>query len=62
MLDDIEGYAQRPDDLYRRCIVECHDEDGTVHPAYTYQYARPENLVHARRIPPDEASVCRWPE
>ena len=59
-LDEIEGHAQRPDDLYRRCVVDCYDEDGSVHPAYTYQFAQPDRLVDARRIEPGEDGLCRW--
>ena len=62
MLDDVEGYANRPDDLYRRCIVDCHDEDGTVHSVYTYQFAQLERLLTARRIPPNESGLCSWSE
>jgi gamma-glutamylcyclotransferase (GGCT)/AIG2-like uncharacterized protein YtfP len=58
-LDRVEGYANRPDDLYRRVIVECHTASGSV-PAWTYQLALAELLHSARRIKPDEHGVSRW--
>jgi gamma-glutamylcyclotransferase (GGCT)/AIG2-like uncharacterized protein YtfP len=61
VLDDIEGYCQRPDDLYFRCIVECHDEDGSVHAAFTYQFAQTDRLLMARRIRASAQGVCLWP-
>lgn len=61
ILDDIEGYCQRPDDLYFRCIVDCHDEDGVTRAAYTYQFAQTDRLIMARRIRPNAEGVCSWP-
>lgn len=60
-LDHVEGYADRPDDLYRRIIVECQTTAGRVS-AWTYQLARTDLLRTARRILPDGRGVCAWPE
>lgn len=58
-LDRVEGYANRPDDLYRRVIVECRTVKGSE-PAWTYQLALVELLHSARRITPDGHGVCNW--
>src|SRR5262245_29758041 len=42
-LDRIEGYRRMPDDLYRREASECHTASRR-HRAWTYRYARPQDL------------------
>jgi gamma-glutamylcyclotransferase (GGCT)/AIG2-like uncharacterized protein YtfP len=62
-LDNVEGYAGRPDDVYHRCIAECIDEDRSTHRVYLYQFAHPERLpTTARRILPNAQQLCIWPE
>lgn len=58
-LDRVEDYADRPDDLYRRVIVECQTATGRV-PAWTYQLARTDLVRSARRIAPDQHGICTW--
>jgi gamma-glutamylcyclotransferase (GGCT)/AIG2-like uncharacterized protein YtfP len=58
-LDHVEGYAGRPDDLYRRVIVECQTASAKV-PAWTYRLAQTELLQSARHIAPAERGVCTW--
>jgi gamma-glutamylcyclotransferase (GGCT)/AIG2-like uncharacterized protein YtfP len=62
MLDNIEGYGAQSDDLYERCVIDCIDEDDSVHQAYTYQFAQTDKLSKARRIVPNAKGVCTWPD
>ena len=55
-LDQIEGYAGRPDDLYVRVTVDCRVGNEIV-PALTYRYARPHELDPAWRIRPVRGEV-----
>lgn len=60
-LDEIEGYARDPaNDLYERVIATCHDLDGSTWDAYTYLFARPEQLPHAQRMRPSADGICAW--
>lgn len=59
VLDEIEGYFNNPDDLYRRVIVTCILEAGSQVDAYTYHY-RHESLTSAWRIHP-KLGHCSWP-
>jgi gamma-glutamylcyclotransferase (GGCT)/AIG2-like uncharacterized protein YtfP len=58
--DAIEGYQQGGPDLYVRQVVSCRDEDGQSHQAYAYFYANSHWLLSGRRMPPNDAGVCRW--
>ena len=58
VLDEIEGYHQRDDDLYLRRKVVCEEDAGDSHPAYTYFYAH--DLSHATRISPNADGLCVW--
>jgi gamma-glutamylcyclotransferase (GGCT)/AIG2-like uncharacterized protein YtfP len=58
-LDRVEGFANRPDDLYRRVNIECRTAAG-IEPAWTYQLAQTNLLSSARRIEPDEHGICQW--
>ena len=59
-LDEIEGFGQHSDDLYRRCVVDCYDEDESVHLAFVYEFAQSERLLQARRIPPNDEGYSLW--
>jgi gamma-glutamylcyclotransferase (GGCT)/AIG2-like uncharacterized protein YtfP len=59
VLDRIEGYANRPDDLYRREVIDCSTPAGTVS-AWTYRYARLDRPQPSQRIAPDLDGLCRW--
>jgi gamma-glutamylcyclotransferase (GGCT)/AIG2-like uncharacterized protein YtfP len=61
VLDDVEGHADQPDDLYVRGVVTCVDLDGTEVKAHTYLLAQTRLLDTARRILPDSRGECRWP-
>lgn len=60
VLDDVEGFAGQADDLYRRVIIECHDDAGAVQPAYAYLYAAAEQLTADQRVRPNAEGTCRW--
>jgi gamma-glutamylcyclotransferase (GGCT)/AIG2-like uncharacterized protein YtfP len=59
-LDQVEEFAGKPDDLYRRVIVHCQKAEGAAS-AWTYLLARKSLLRSARRIAPDANGVCVWP-
>ena len=60
VLDRIECYCQRTDDLYRRLLIECTTVAGDLASAFTYCYARP--LPDGARIVAANASGhCEWP-
>ena len=58
VLDEIEGFYDRPDDLYKRQVVNCEYCNGETIQAYTYRYAR--ELREHQRIPA-AANGCQWP-
>jgi gamma-glutamylcyclotransferase (GGCT)/AIG2-like uncharacterized protein YtfP len=60
VLDDVEGHAQQPDDLYVRQLASCVDDDGVTHAAYVYVYADRRALTETRRIRPDADGACCW--
>ena len=60
VLDEIEGYAGGPDDLYERVVLHCTTEGAETLAAFSYLYAR-SNLLTATRLRPDHDGVCRWP-
>ncbi|MCA9186672.1 MAG: gamma-glutamylcyclotransferase family protein [Pirellulaceae bacterium] len=60
-LDAIEGYAQKPTDLYRRVVIECTTFSGEEAWAFTYQYIRTGRLDDRLQIPPDSNGLARWP-
>lgn len=71
VLDEIEGYRNRADDLYQRQIVSCWGGSGvsaeiigvgkpTVVAAYAYFFSEAEHLKRvAHRIIP-HGNVCQW--
>src|SRR5262245_14183266 len=59
-LDEVEGYSGDGDDWYRRVVIECHTASGVVL-AWTYLYARTNELQVSRRIGSDSSGVCHWP-
>jgi gamma-glutamylcyclotransferase (GGCT)/AIG2-like uncharacterized protein YtfP len=60
VLDRIEGFAGRDDDLYRRTIIECRIAAG-CELAWVYSFARKDDLQSARRIAPNDQGLCAWP-
>jgi gamma-glutamylcyclotransferase (GGCT)/AIG2-like uncharacterized protein YtfP len=58
-LDRIEGFCGQADDWYHRQVIQCRVADESV-PAWTYSYARPQELAAACRVPPDADGLCRW--
>lgn len=60
VLDEIEGHRDRPDDLYKRVVIECETEDDDVVVAYSYHYAR--DLSTNVQVLADEDGLCRWPK
>ena len=59
-LDEVEGYAGLADDEYRRVKMVCQTANGEIR-AWTYLYARADQLTEERRVRPDAGGVCRWP-
>jgi len=57
VLDAIEGFYNRPNDLYTRAEILCTTTTGEV-TALTYYYAHP--LSGKRRIHADADGRCRW--
>lgn len=51
-LDIVEEYVpgQEATNLYNRVLVECTDQAGRVHVAYTYLYGRTDDRKHFQRI------------
>lgn len=64
VLDEIEGYTDSPDDLFRRQVVDCVLLGAEVEMeglAYAYFFAQPDHLSQiGRRILPVDG-LCRWP-
>jgi gamma-glutamylcyclotransferase (GGCT)/AIG2-like uncharacterized protein YtfP len=60
VLDEVEGYAQQPDDLYTRRLVTCRLDDGAEVTAWTYFYRDLEELRRARRVLPNGDGYCEW--
>jgi gamma-glutamylcyclotransferase (GGCT)/AIG2-like uncharacterized protein YtfP len=58
-LDEVEGYSGGDDDLYRRVNVECETAAGMVS-AWSYHYARRDDLGGAQRIKPNADGICEW--
>ena len=63
MLDQIEGYSGRPEDLYERCSVTAKLlRTGQEVDVFTYFFARGELLEECRRVCPSSVDgLCRWP-
>lgn len=67
VLDDVEEYrpGQTATNLYEREIVRCTGQDGIVHRAHAYFYARPQEKSCFRRIEPEHVCAGRayavWP-
>lgn len=60
VLDEIEGYAKSPNDLYVRRVVTCCTRDGAEHQAQTYFYARAEHLTHRKMAVVNRAGEQEW--
>ncbi|MFM9068436.1 MAG: gamma-glutamylcyclotransferase [Planctomycetota bacterium] len=66
VLDDIEGYRNKADDLYERHLIDVHCGTGTnpdeqeLKRAFTYFYARRSELQAGQRIVPDDQGWCSW--
>jgi gamma-glutamylcyclotransferase (GGCT)/AIG2-like uncharacterized protein YtfP len=60
VLDRVEGFAGRSDDLYRREIIDCHTAAGSE-AAWTYVFFQAHRLLESQRIQPDKRGLCRWP-
>jgi gamma-glutamylcyclotransferase (GGCT)/AIG2-like uncharacterized protein YtfP len=58
-LDEVEGFAGRDDDEYRRIVISCETAAGAVS-AWTYWYARVSELRVERRVGPDDSGNCSW--
>jgi len=58
-LDEVEGYSGAADDWYRRTIIECRTSSGIVL-AWTYLYARTNELQDSQRIRPNANGSCQW--
>jgi gamma-glutamylcyclotransferase (GGCT)/AIG2-like uncharacterized protein YtfP len=61
VLDEVEGYAQRPDDLFVRRLVRCDLDNGRSVAAWSYFYAQPERLTATQRIATAGDGTVAWP-
>jgi gamma-glutamylcyclotransferase (GGCT)/AIG2-like uncharacterized protein YtfP len=61
VLDRVEGFAQRDDDLFVRRVVDCKLDDGRELQAWTYYYARLAELSEKDRIPSGPNGWSSWP-
>lgn len=63
VLDEIEDFRQRPDDLYRRVRIPTWVEENTLPvTALTYLYWQPHHLRESQRIQPaSSGDACSWP-
>jgi gamma-glutamylcyclotransferase (GGCT)/AIG2-like uncharacterized protein YtfP len=65
VLDEIEGYHDSPQDLYKRVTIECdligdsHEGSESCVKAYTYHFSTTLDAAH--RILPGDDGRCRWP-
>jgi gamma-glutamylcyclotransferase (GGCT)/AIG2-like uncharacterized protein YtfP len=59
-LDEIEWYGQDDDDLYVRELVTCHTLFGEERQAYTYRYAKTDEITMSSIVLPDSDGLCRW--
>ena len=60
-LDRVEGFRSRASDLYQRVTITCQTASVAV-AAWTYRFARTEQLKPLQRILPNpESGQCRWP-
>ncbi|MCA9269862.1 MAG: gamma-glutamylcyclotransferase [Planctomycetales bacterium] len=60
VLDEIECYHRAETDLYVRRIIECVDQQGQTHRAFTYFYAPTQTLPPEGRVAPGADGLCRW--
>lgn len=66
-LDQVEEYepGRETTNLYNRVVVECIDQAGNVHHAYTYLYARADERKRFQRVEAnyqfEERSFAVWP-
>lgn len=66
-LDQVEEYepGKEATNLYNRVIVECTDQSGRVHRAYTYLYGRLDERRHFERVEPtyrwEDRCLAVWP-
>jgi gamma-glutamylcyclotransferase (GGCT)/AIG2-like uncharacterized protein YtfP len=61
VLDRIEGFNQPGQrNWYERRIVECRDDSGQVHRAYTYFFADLPALAKVKRVLAGADQRCRW--
>lgn len=59
-IDRVEGYANAPNDLYRREVVIAQVAAGGCHSAFAYFFARQLAQYAARRITPAADGYCLW--
>jgi gamma-glutamylcyclotransferase (GGCT)/AIG2-like uncharacterized protein YtfP len=61
VLDSVEGFAERDDDLFVRRVVECTLDDGRTIDAWAYYYARVGALREADRLGEGVRGWSNWP-
>ena len=59
-LDEIEWYGQDDNDLYVREVVACLSLSGDERRAYTYRYAKPDEIALRPIVLSDAEGFCRW--
>ena len=61
VLDRVEGFSQPCTEIwYRREIVVCYPDEQESCDAYTYFYARTDELTDAMIVRPDSSGKCHW--
>jgi gamma-glutamylcyclotransferase (GGCT)/AIG2-like uncharacterized protein YtfP len=60
VLDEVEGFAQREDDLFVRRMVYCKLDDGRELQAWAYYYARRAKLREKDHIPGGPTGWSGW--
>jgi gamma-glutamylcyclotransferase (GGCT)/AIG2-like uncharacterized protein YtfP len=61
VLDSVEGFAERDDDLFVRRVVECRLDDGRTIEAWAYYYARVAAVREADRLGDGVRGWSSWP-
>lgn len=59
-LDGIEGFLPEGNNLYERRVVRCRNEAGQMLEAYTYLYARQEELAGKAPLRSGGDGCVRW--
>jgi gamma-glutamylcyclotransferase (GGCT)/AIG2-like uncharacterized protein YtfP len=59
-LDEIEGCVEGTGDQYIRVVIDCEDENGGIHRAYAYQFARCDKMESFPIVAAGADGYCEW--